>query len=135
MSADGHSGMDGDDHKHDGELGQPADDQGTSGQRRHETAPSITRHCKRPTSRRHPRTAIRGTQRMARRHPRSGKRYRRKIAQADQGVNGRNLVDLLVASLSSSHARVTAGERNELRSLLEAMDMPTSPLSTLNVEG
>ena len=45
------------------------------------------------------------------------------------------LVDLLVASLSSSHARVTAGERNELRSLLEAMDMPTSPLSTLNVEG
>ena len=45
------------------------------------------------------------------------------------------LVDLLVASLSSSHAKVTVAERYELRSLLEAMDMPTSQLRTLNVGG
>jgi hypothetical protein len=45
------------------------------------------------------------------------------------------LVDLLIASLSDTQAKVTAGERDELRSLLEAMDMPTGPLSRLNVEG
>jgi hypothetical protein len=45
------------------------------------------------------------------------------------------LVDLLIASLRDTQAKVTASERDELRSLLEAMDMPTSPLSALNVEG
>lgn len=51
------------------------------------------------------------------------------------GGEWQELVDLLVASLSSSHARVTVAERDDLRSLLEAMDMPTSQLSTLNVGG
>jgi hypothetical protein len=45
------------------------------------------------------------------------------------------LVDLLIASLSLTRARVTAAERDELRSLLGAMDMPEGPLATLNVEG
>ena len=51
------------------------------------------------------------------------------------GGEWQELVDLLLASLSSSQAKVTAGERDELRSLLEAMDMPTGQLGTLNVEG
>jgi hypothetical protein len=45
------------------------------------------------------------------------------------------LVDLLVASLSDTRARVTVSERDELRSLLEAMNLPTGPLGALNVEG
>jgi hypothetical protein len=44
------------------------------------------------------------------------------------------LIDLLVASLDTSQAKVTLSERDELRSLLEAMGMPASPLATLNVE-
>jgi hypothetical protein len=47
----------------------------------------------------------------------------------------RELVDLLVASLGSTGAPVTAGERGELRSLLAAMDMPGDPLAGLTVEG
>jgi hypothetical protein len=45
------------------------------------------------------------------------------------------LVDLLIASLSNAQAKLTVSERDELRSLLEAMDMPTGPLAALNVEG
>lgn len=47
----------------------------------------------------------------------------------------RELVDLLVASLGSTGAPVTAGERSELRSLLDAMDIPGTSLAGLNVEG
>jgi hypothetical protein len=47
----------------------------------------------------------------------------------------RELVDLLVASLGSAGAPVTAGERGELRSLLAAMDMPAGPLDGLTAEG
>jgi hypothetical protein len=47
----------------------------------------------------------------------------------------RELVGLLVASLGSAGAAVTAGERGELRSLLAAMDMPEAPLAGLSVEG
>jgi hypothetical protein len=46
----------------------------------------------------------------------------------------RELVDLLVASLGSAGAAVTAGERDELRSLLAAMDMPEAPLASLTIE-
>jgi len=45
------------------------------------------------------------------------------------------LVDLLIASLSHTQAAVTVSERDELRSLIEAMDMPSGLLATLNVEG
>jgi hypothetical protein len=45
------------------------------------------------------------------------------------------LVDLLIASLTNTRATVTVSERDELESLLEAMDMPTGPLAALNVEG
>jgi hypothetical protein len=47
----------------------------------------------------------------------------------------RELVDLLVASLGSTGAPVTAEERGELRSLLAAMDMPDAPLAGLAVPG
>jgi hypothetical protein len=45
------------------------------------------------------------------------------------------LIDLLIASLSNTQAKVAAGEQDELRSLLEAMEMPVGLLATLNVEG
>jgi hypothetical protein len=47
----------------------------------------------------------------------------------------RELVDLLVASLGSTWAPVSAEERGELRSLLAAMDMPDAPLAGLAVPG
>jgi len=45
------------------------------------------------------------------------------------------LVDLLVASLGVTRAPVTADERDELRSLLAAMDIPNDGIAGLNVEG
>ena len=45
------------------------------------------------------------------------------------------LIDVLVASLNLTQAAVTSGERDELRSLLAAMDMPVEPLTGLNVAG
>jgi hypothetical protein len=45
------------------------------------------------------------------------------------------LVDLLVASLGVTRAPVTADERDELRSLLAAMDMPGDGMAGLNVGG
>jgi hypothetical protein len=47
----------------------------------------------------------------------------------------RELLDLLVASLGSTGAPVTAAEHGELRSLLGAMDLPEAPLGGLTVEG
>lgn len=44
------------------------------------------------------------------------------------------LVDLLVASLGLTRAPVTADERDELRSLLAAMDMPDDGMAGLNVD-
>jgi hypothetical protein len=41
----------------------------------------------------------------------------------------------LAASLAAHHAPVTAAERDELRALLEAMDLPTDPIAGLNVQG
>jgi hypothetical protein len=41
----------------------------------------------------------------------------------------------LAASLAAHQAPVTAAERDELRALLEAMDMPTDPIAKLNVQG
>ena len=41
----------------------------------------------------------------------------------------------LAASLAAHHTPVTAAERDELRALLEAMDMPTDPIAELNVQG
>ena len=45
------------------------------------------------------------------------------------------LVDLLLASLTLTQAAVTADERDELRSLAEAMDLPVGSLTGLNVQG
>ena len=40
----------------------------------------------------------------------------------------------IAASLAKHNAPVTAEERDELRALLEAMRMPTDPISQLNVQ-
>lgn len=47
----------------------------------------------------------------------------------------RELVDLLVASLGATRAPVTAAEHGELRSLLDAMNVPATALAGLNVAG
>jgi hypothetical protein len=69
-------------------------------------------------------------------------RYANRVLQHDldgmrsmaDGGEWQELVDLLIASLTVTHAPVTTAERDELRSLLEAMDMPTGPLAGLNVQ-
>ena len=51
------------------------------------------------------------------------------------GGEWQELVDLLIASLAMTQAAVTSGERDELRTLAEAMDLPTDQLAGLNVQG
>lgn len=51
------------------------------------------------------------------------------------GGEWQELVDLLIASLILTQVPVTADERNELKLLAEAMDLPTGPLAGLNVQG
>jgi hypothetical protein len=51
------------------------------------------------------------------------------------GGEWQELVDLLIASLAMTQAPVTSGERDELRTLAEAMDLPTDQLAELNVQG
>jgi hypothetical protein len=51
------------------------------------------------------------------------------------GGEWQEVVDLLIASLSLTHAPVTADERNELKSLAEAMDLPADQLAELHVLG
>jgi len=51
------------------------------------------------------------------------------------GGEWKELVDLLIASLSLTRAPVTADERNELRSLAQAMDLPADQLAELHVLG
>jgi hypothetical protein len=41
----------------------------------------------------------------------------------------------LAASLTAHKTPVTPEERNELRALLEAMNMPIDPIGQLNVQG
>jgi len=51
------------------------------------------------------------------------------------GGEWQELVDLLIASLSLTRAPVTVDERNELRSLAEAMELPADQLAELHVLG
>jgi hypothetical protein len=51
------------------------------------------------------------------------------------GGEWQELVDLLIASLRLTRAPVTADERNELRSLAEAVDLPADQLADLYVLG
>jgi hypothetical protein len=51
------------------------------------------------------------------------------------GGEWQELVDLLIASLRLTRAPVTADERNELRSLAEAMDLPAARRADLHVLG
>lgn len=51
------------------------------------------------------------------------------------GGEWQELVDVLIASLAMTQAPVTSSERDELRSLAEAMDLPAGPLAELNIQG
>jgi hypothetical protein len=51
-----------------------------------------------------------------------------------EGGEWQELVDVLLASLTTTQAPVTADERDELRSLAEAMDLPADQLAGLNVQ-
>jgi hypothetical protein len=51
------------------------------------------------------------------------------------GGEWQDLMDLLIASLNVTRAPVTADERNELRSLAQAMDLPADQLAELHVLG
>ena len=51
------------------------------------------------------------------------------------GGEWQELIDLLIASLNVTRAPVTADERNELRSLAQAMDLPADQLAELHVLG
>ena len=44
-------------------------------------------------------------------------------------------VDNLIAGLAETRAVVTVAERDELRTLLDAMGLPTDPTDGLNVQG
>ena len=51
------------------------------------------------------------------------------------GGEWQELVDVLIASLAMTRAPVTPSERDELKTLAEAMDLPTDQLAGLNVRG
>jgi len=51
------------------------------------------------------------------------------------GGEWQELLDVLIASLAMTQARVTSSEGDELKSLAEAMDLPTDQLTGLNVQG
>jgi len=57
----------------------------------------------------------------------------RRNAVYGEGGEWQELVDLLLASLTMTQAPVTAAERDELRSLAEAMELPADQLARLNV--
>jgi hypothetical protein len=57
------------------------------------------------------------------------------IELMDGGGEYGELTIELAASLAAHHTPVTAEERDELRELLEAMNMPTEPIGRLNVQG
>ena len=50
------------------------------------------------------------------------------------GAGGTELTIELAASLAAHRTPVTPDERDELRALLEAMNMPTDPIERLNVQ-
>ena len=49
------------------------------------------------------------------------------------GGEWQELLDVLIASLAMTQAPVTASERDELKTLAEAMDLPPDQLAGLNV--
>ena len=56
------------------------------------------------------------------------------IELMDGGEYGELTIEL-AASLAAHKTPVTPEERDELRALLEAMNMPTDPIGQLNVQG
>jgi hypothetical protein len=57
------------------------------------------------------------------------------IELMDGGGEYGELTIELAASLAAHNTPVTPEEKDELRALLEAMDMPTDPIERLNVQG
>jgi hypothetical protein len=57
------------------------------------------------------------------------------VVDAAQAGEWGEAVDILLAGLVKTMTPVTAGERDELLELLNAMGMPTDPIATLNVQG
>jgi hypothetical protein len=57
------------------------------------------------------------------------------ISLMDDGGEYGELTSELTASLAAHHVPVTTAERDELLSLLEAMQMPTDAIAQLNVQG
>jgi hypothetical protein len=57
------------------------------------------------------------------------------IELMDGGGEYGELTIELAASLAAHKTPVTPEERDELRALLEAMNMPTDPIGQLNVQG
>ena len=57
------------------------------------------------------------------------------IELMDGGGEYGELTIELAASLAAHNTPVTGEERDELRALLEAMNMPTDPIEQLNVQG
>jgi hypothetical protein len=57
------------------------------------------------------------------------------IQLMDEGGEYGELAIELAASLAAHNTPVTAAERDELLTLLEATDMPTDPIGKLNVQG
>jgi hypothetical protein len=57
------------------------------------------------------------------------------IELMDGGGEYGELTIELTASLAAHKTPVTPDERDELRALLEAMNMPTEPVERLNVQG
>ena len=60
---------------------------------------------------------------------------RESIELMNEGGEYGELTIELAASLAAHQVPVTAAERDELRALLEAMDMPVDPIAKLNVQG
>ena len=57
------------------------------------------------------------------------------IRLMEEGGEYEELTIELAASLAAHNTPVTKAERDELLALLEAMNMPTDPIGTLNVQG
>ena len=62
-------------------------------------------------------------------------RTREIIELMESGGEYGELTIELAASPAAHKSPVTAGERDELLALLEAMHMPTDPIAALNVQG
>ena len=133
MSADGYSGADRDDRKHHVELKQPSNG---SGDIRLAETRDRTEYCETLHAADHRQTSADGDPQRTADVRLSYSAWNE--VQEDVRANRPRPDSVCLSpertSLGSTQAKVTASEREELRSLLEAMHMPAGPLAMLNVE-